>query len=140
MSEKVGGGDDDDEHEGIEDKPKRVCVQRQRTGGCLKARTLLLRPIKKLQARRDHNHNQQQQQRQQQPPLPPSRPPYDEDFATTRCHLCFMPSAYRPSPNRSASTDGSKPPSYHDFLRSLLEKNDFYSPECNVHREASSPF
>ena len=83
---------------------------------------LPLRKLEKVYARR-----------KRKPPPPPF--PYSEDLGQGCHHLCFMhPRIPSDSPPLRPDS-GGKSSSYHGFLWSLLERNDFYSPECNVHRD-----
>ncbi|PKA65672.1 hypothetical protein AXF42_Ash013086 [Apostasia shenzhenica] len=83
----------------------------------------------------------------------PPRFIYDgEEFrGRPSCHLCFLqpsipPPAALPAHLKPGSAavgpdaarkGKSKPSSYYHFVKSLIEKNDFYSSECNVHRDIS---
>ncbi|ONK62994.1 uncharacterized protein A4U43_C07F10290 [Asparagus officinalis] len=65
---------------------------------------------------------------------PPAPFPYSEDFGKgCHPHLCFVQPRVDDSPPLRPNPD-RKTSSYHDFLRNFIESNDFYSPECNVHR------
>ncbi|KAL0918858.1 hypothetical protein M5K25_010900 [Dendrobium thyrsiflorum] len=79
-----------------------------------------------------------------------SAPPFpynEEDFGGSPSrYVCFLrplipPSSTSPGTAATAKTPGAvntpkpKSSSYYDFVKSLIEKNDFYSSECNVHRE-----
>ncbi|XP_050382509.1 uncharacterized protein LOC126799356 [Argentina anserina] len=57
------------------------------------------------------------------------------------CYLCFMPPLNVDSSAESPSSDPNSPNFTHGKLRSLIEKNDFYSRECNYHLDfdAKSP-
>ncbi|KAI0510639.1 hypothetical protein KFK09_011247 [Dendrobium nobile] len=82
-----------------------------------------------------------------------SAPPFPyngEDFGGSPSrYVCFLrplipPSSTSPAHSGSAATAKTpgavntpkpKSSSYYDFVKSLIEKNDFYSPECNAHGE-----
>lgn len=48
------------------------------------------------------------------------------------CQVCFLPPASSDSPE-TASRSGKLDEFCPDLVRALIEKNDFYSKECNVH-------
>ncbi|KAG1328342.1 hypothetical protein COCNU_01G022760 [Cocos nucifera] len=48
--------------------------------------------------------------------------------------LCFNPSPIPAGSPLRPDDPQKKPTSYHDWVRSLLERNDFYCADCNVHR------
>ncbi|KAK3022166.1 hypothetical protein RJ639_045361 [Escallonia herrerae] len=50
-----------------------------------------------------------------------------------RCGLCFKPSPTVDSAVESPASDPNNPDFGFDLLRALIEKNDFYSEECNTH-------
>lgn len=50
-----------------------------------------------------------------------------------RCLFCIGRPRTSESPVESHSSDPSDPAFTHEMLRALLEKNDFYSKECNPH-------
>ncbi|KAL6132871.1 hypothetical protein ACLB2K_065110 [Fragaria x ananassa] len=51
----------------------------------------------------------------------------------TGCYLCFMPSLTVDSSAESPSSYPNSPNFSYGKLRSLIEKNDFYSKDCNYH-------
>jgi len=49
------------------------------------------------------------------------------------CRFCFLPPKVLESPNESPTSDPNDPNFTHAMLRTLMDKNDFYSKECNPH-------
>lgn len=49
------------------------------------------------------------------------------------CYFCFKRPLTMESPAESRTSDPNDPNFTYDMLKSLIEKNDFYSPECNPH-------
>ncbi|CAJ1871484.1 unnamed protein product [Sphenostylis stenocarpa] len=49
------------------------------------------------------------------------------------CRFCFLRPKVLESPNESPTSDPNDPNFTHAMLRTLMEKNDFYSHECNPH-------
>lgn len=52
------------------------------------------------------------------------------------CKFCFSRPNVLENPNGSPSSDPNDPKFTHSMLKSLLEKNDFCSKECNPHIES----
>lgn len=52
------------------------------------------------------------------------------------CKFCFSRPIVLENPNGSPSSDPNDPKFTHSLLKSLLEKNDFCSKECNPHIES----
>lgn len=52
---------------------------------------------------------------------------------TNGCYFCFKQPHTLESPAESFTSDPNDSSFTHDMLRSLIEKNDFYSKECNPH-------
>jgi len=52
------------------------------------------------------------------------------------CKFCFSRPNVLGNPNGSPSSDPNHPKFTHSMLKSLLEKNDFCSKECNPHIES----
>jgi len=52
------------------------------------------------------------------------------------CKFCFSRPIVLENPNGSSSSDPNDPKFTHSMLKSLLEKNDFCSKECNPHIES----
>ena len=52
------------------------------------------------------------------------------------CRFCFSRPKVLESPNEeSPSSDPNDPNFTHGMLRTLMDKNDFYSKECNPHSD-----
>ncbi|KAL4202319.1 hypothetical protein AMTRI_Chr02g263120 [Amborella trichopoda] len=51
------------------------------------------------------------------------------------CCLCFKPHVSPESPGRSQKNKPKINEFSYEYVKSLIESNDFYSEECNVHRE-----
>uniref|UniRef100_A0A5B7BYF5 Uncharacterized protein n=1 Tax=Davidia involucrata TaxID=16924 RepID=A0A5B7BYF5_DAVIN len=49
------------------------------------------------------------------------------------CYLCFKQPQTLDSPVESQTSDPNSPEFSHELLKTLIEKNDFYSKECNPH-------
>ncbi|KAK8965118.1 hypothetical protein KSP40_PGU016224 [Platanthera guangdongensis] len=63
--------------------------------------------------------------------------PYDgEDFggSPSSLYLCFRPPSIPPASDSPRKPNHS---SHYFFVKSLIEKNKFYSPECNPHRKVT---
>ncbi|OWM72356.1 hypothetical protein CDL15_Pgr018241 [Punica granatum] len=50
-----------------------------------------------------------------------------------RCLFCISRPITLESPAESHTSDPNDPAFTHEMLRAMLEKNDFYSEECNPH-------
>lgn len=51
----------------------------------------------------------------------------------TGCYFCFMRPQVVESPNGSPTSDPNDSSFTYAMLKTLIEKNDFYSKECNPH-------
>ncbi|ESW35271.1 hypothetical protein PHAVU_001G221000 [Phaseolus vulgaris] len=49
------------------------------------------------------------------------------------CRFCFSRPKVLESPNESPTSDPNDPNFTHAMLRTVMDKNDFYSKECNTH-------
>lgn len=56
-------------------------------------------------------------------------------FSSSQIHIETAATAITPG---AVNTAKPKRSSYYDILKSLIEKNEFYSPECNSHRDIPS--
>lgn len=54
------------------------------------------------------------------------------------CSLCFKPPQTVESPAYSQTSDPNNPAFTYEHLKALIEKNDFYSKECNPHTSVPS--
>lgn len=52
---------------------------------------------------------------------------------TNGCYFCFKQPHTLESPAESFTSDPNDSSFTHDMLKSLIERNDFYSKECNPH-------
>ena len=52
------------------------------------------------------------------------------------CKFCFSRPCVLETPNGSPSSDPNDPKFTQSMLKNLIEKNDFYSKECNTHIES----
>lgn len=55
-----------------------------------------------------------------------------------RLSLCFKPSPTMDSPGESQTSDPNSSEFTFELLKGLIEKNDFYSKECNTHLDVQS--
>lgn len=62
-----------------------------------------------------------------------SYPFYFGDQSIGCCYLCFLPPPPADSPPGPGGPRGNT--SSYGFVKNLIERNDFYDPECNVHRD-----
>ncbi|KAJ4956839.1 hypothetical protein NE237_013622 [Protea cynaroides] len=53
------------------------------------------------------------------------------------CYLCFMSPHTSDSPVTRQTSDPKSPEFSYDSLKALIENNDFFSRECNVHMDIS---
>jgi hypothetical protein len=64
----------------------------------------------------------------------------DDTVTTARngigCKFCFLRPNVLETPNGSPSSDPNDPKFTHSMLKTLIEKNDFFSKECNPHIES----
>ncbi|CAL5329943.1 unnamed protein product [Camellia sinensis] len=54
------------------------------------------------------------------------------------CYCCFKQTPSSDSPVESQTSDPNSPEFTYELLRALIEKNDFYSNECNPHLDSDN--
>ncbi|XP_042455071.1 uncharacterized protein LOC122039580 [Zingiber officinale] len=103
-----------------------------------RVKRFLSHPIRQLEELYIDNKNKRKERRLGRQPSVPFPYAYDDPATSIVCYSCLRPPPisddFPPGEILEATTKPSLS-SYRDFLKSMLEKNDFYSKECNVHRD-----
>nr|GMD88500.1 uncharacterized protein LOC109174566 [Ipomoea batatas] len=107
-NDEEGGGRKEGEGEGDDNRKKGKKVS-----------ILGFRKVKRSVLRRKQKGNSNS--------VGPSRAAYGQ------CFLCLKPPRDMDSQTQSQASDPNSPDFGYDMLRVLIEKNDFYSKECNPH-------
>ncbi|KAJ8510281.1 hypothetical protein OPV22_000715 [Ensete ventricosum] len=103
---------------------------------------LILLPIRRFEKFCNENKERRNRRKSSRPPAIPFPYAYDDPAVAIGC--CFRPPPPIPDdlpfgPNPNPTTKPSRA-SYHGFMKSMLEKNDFYSQESIVvHRDTRPP-
>ncbi|WOL11768.1 hypothetical protein Cni_G20532 [Canna indica] len=121
----------------------QVFDKRQVTKKKGKVTKLLLFPIRRLEELYVERRQKRKKRRSARPPAVPFPYAYDDPAAANGCFVCCT----RPPPISDDLPLGVNPElgtrpslsSYRRFLKSILENNDFYSKECNVHGDIRPP-
>ncbi|KAF3454758.1 hypothetical protein FNV43_RR05206 [Rhamnella rubrinervis] len=140
-----GGGDDDEEED---DKGGGVQASedhraKQRVYGCGefrrnlgKARRVVLSPFTKIKARRQlsrRKHTWASSSLADTKVSGSSGKGIGVGGVGKGCYFCFTQPLTMESPSESRTSDPNDPNFTYDMMKVLIEKSDFYSPECNPH-------
>lgn len=103
-----------------------------------KAKKVVLFPFAKAKKQFFHNRRKKQQQQENKTvsfasSVAAGAANGGAISGTNGCYFCFNQPHTLESPAESFTSDPNDSSFTHDMLRSLIEKNDFYSKECNPH-------
>ncbi|XP_062081695.1 uncharacterized protein LOC133788285 [Humulus lupulus] len=137
-----GDGDDDDESGGVQGRDEQKPKKRAKWHGCYgfsmnfgKARHLVLGPFTKAQRKRSRKTHIKASSNSSALVAAPNAS--SSSSSGKGCCLCIKKSGIGESSFGSPTSDPNDPTFTYDVLKVLIERNDFYSKECNSHLDDS---
>lgn len=131
-----GSGDGDDGDEDDEGVRSRDDGKKRREYGCGrnlgKAKQVVLFPFRKAKKQLVYSGRKRSRSSSSSASFSGKR----EGFVG--CFLCFKQPQTTESPANSQTSDPNNPAFTYEHLKVLIEKNDFYSKECNPHIDIPS--
>lgn len=135
-----GGGDGDDDDDDEEIVPENDCKKQSR-------HRRDLRKVKQLVAFSFRKVKEQMRTRKNKDSRTSSfaasasaRVSCSGKSSTGCCYMCFTQPPTLESPADSQTSDPNNPNFTYECLKALMEKNDFYSKECNPHIDIISSY
>lgn len=101
-------------------------------GGFIKAKKVALFPIAKAKKQFFHRRNKQQEEQNKRVSSPAAA---NVGANTKGCYFCFKQPFTLESSAESFTSDPNDSSFTYEMLSSFIEKNDFYSKDCNPHLE-----